>query len=69
MCATWPTLEALVSESEAPADIPRAVGIYNIVWAVAYATAFFTGGKIIERFGFKAMFYSPRAASGIPNWR
>ena len=81
MCATWPTLEALVSESEAPADIPRAVGIYNIVWAVAYAIAFFVGGKIIESFGFKAMFYFPalllviqlaltfwmqRRAAGIP---
>ena len=59
MCAIWPTLEALVSEGEARADVPRAVGIYNIVWAVAYATAFFTGGKIIEWFGFKAMFYLP----------
>lgn len=59
MCAIWPTLEALVSESEAPADVPRAIGIYNIVWAVAYSTAFFTGGKIIEWFGFKAMFYLP----------
>ncbi len=59
MCATWPTLEALVSEGEIPADVPRAVGIYNIVWAVAYAIAFFSGGKIIDLFGFKAMFYVP----------
>lgn len=56
MCAIWPTLEAMVSEDETPALVPRAVGIYNIVWAVAYAVAFFTGGKIIEQFGFRAMF-------------
>ena len=44
MCFTWPTLEALVSESETPAGVPRAVGIYNIVWAVTNALAFFIGG-------------------------
>jgi MFS family permease len=59
MCATWPTLEAMVSEGETPALVPRAVGIYNIVWAVMYAVAFFIGGKIIEKFGFRAMFLLP----------
>ncbi len=59
MCLTWPTLEALVSEAELPAEVPRAIGIYNIVWAATYAFAFFTGGKLIETFGFKAMFYIP----------
>ena len=34
MCFIWPTLEALVSEGETPAGLPRAVGIYNIIWAV-----------------------------------
>ena len=61
MCATWPTLEAMVSEDETPALVPRAVGIYNIVWAVTYAVAFFVGGKIIEQFGFRAMFLLPAA--------
>ncbi len=59
MCASWPTLEAMVSEGEARADVPHAVGIYNIVWAITYALAFFSGGKIIEVFGFKAIFYLP----------
>ncbi|MEI9863428.1 MAG: MFS transporter [Limisphaerales bacterium] len=59
MCLTWPTLEALVSEAELPAEVPRALGIYNIVWAATYAFAFFAGGKLIEIFGFKAMFYIP----------
>jgi predicted MFS family arabinose efflux permease len=59
MCAIWPTLEALVSEGEEPAGVPRAIGIYNIVWAMTYASAFFTGGKLIEMFGFKVIFYLP----------
>src|SRR5271154_3983281 len=40
MCATWPTLEALVSESETPAGVPRIVGVYNITWAEANAAAY-----------------------------
>jgi predicted MFS family arabinose efflux permease len=59
MCFIWPTLEALVSESEPPAGVPRAVGIYNIVWAVTNALAFFIGGTLIVQFGFKSIFYLP----------
>ena len=61
MCCIWPTLEALVSESETPARVPRAVGIYNIVWAVTNAAAFFIGGTLVEKFGFKSIFYLPLA--------
>jgi predicted MFS family arabinose efflux permease len=61
MCFTWPTLEALVSESEPPAGVPRAVGIYNIVWAVTNALAFFIGGTLVVKFGFKSIFYLPLA--------
>ena len=61
MCFIWPTLEALVSESETPAGVPRAVGIYNIVWAVTNALAFFIGGTLVEKFGFKSIFYLPLA--------
>ena len=61
MCFTWPTLEALVSESEPPAGVPRAVGIYNIVWAVTNALAFFIGGTLVVKFGFKSIFYLPFA--------
>jgi len=58
MCATWPVLEALVSESETPAGVPRVVGIYNIVWAAANALAFFIGVTLIKhkQFGFKIIF-------------
>jgi predicted MFS family arabinose efflux permease len=59
MCATWPTLEAVVSESETPAGVPRVVGTYNIIWAVANAVAYFIGGALIERFGFKVIFITP----------
>jgi predicted MFS family arabinose efflux permease len=61
MCFIWPTLEALVSESELPAGVPRAVGIYNIVWAVTNAAAFFIGGTLVVQFGFKSIFYLPLA--------
>ena len=44
VCFTWPTLEALVSENEKRADLPRRIGVYNIVWASGVAVSFFTGG-------------------------
>src|ERR1019366_6225564 len=59
MCGTWPTLEALVSESATPAHVPRVVGIYNIPWAVANAVAYFIGGTLIKLFGFKIIFIAP----------
>ncbi|HEX9045967.1 MAG TPA: MFS transporter, partial [Verrucomicrobiae bacterium] len=61
MCFIWPTLEALVSEGDAPEHVPHAVGIYNITWAATNALAFFIGGTLIERFGYRCMFYLPLA--------
>jgi predicted MFS family arabinose efflux permease len=61
MCFTWATLEALVSEGEAPKNLPRVIGIYNIVWASTAALAFFFGGTFIEAFGFKSIFFIPIA--------
>lgn len=58
MCFTWPTLEALVSEG---ANAARAVGIYNVVWALANALAFFIGGTLIDKFGYQSIFYVPLA--------
>jgi len=60
-CFTWPTLEALVSDGEPPARLPRAVGVYNIVWATAAAMAFFLGGTLIDTFGFRSIFFLPMA--------
>ena len=61
MCFIWPTLEALVSEGDPPAHVPHAVGIYNIVWAVTNAAAFFIGGTLVEKFGYECIFYLPLA--------
>ena len=58
MCLIWPTLEALVSEG---ANAARAVGIYNIIWAVNNAAAFFIGGTLIQKFGYQTIFYLPLA--------
>jgi predicted MFS family arabinose efflux permease len=59
MCFIWPTLEALVSDGETAVQLPRAVGIYNVVWAVTNASAFFIGGTLIEKFGFKIILALP----------
>ena len=60
-CFVWPTLEALVSDGETAARLPRAVGLYNVIWAVTNASAFFIGGTLIEKFGFKIIFALPVA--------
>ena len=56
MCFIWPMLEALVSEGENAARLP-CLGIYNIIWAVANASAYFIGGTLIVTFGYQGMFY------------
>jgi predicted MFS family arabinose efflux permease len=61
MCFLWPTIEALVSEGEDAKNLPRAVGTYNVVWAVTNALALFSGGMLVETFGFKTIFYLPLA--------
>ena len=59
MCLIWPTIEALVSEGETPEGVPRAVGLYNITWAVTNAIAYFIGGTFIQTLGFRSIFYLP----------
>ncbi len=59
MCFTWPVLEALVSAGANPA---RAVGLYNITWAIANASAFFIGGTLYEKISHQIIFYVPLAA-------
>lgn len=59
MCFVWPTLEALVSDSETAARLPNVVGLYNVVWAVTNAIAYFIGGTLIETFGYKIIFALP----------
>jgi MFS family permease len=59
MCFLWPTIEALVSEGEDAVGLPRMVGTYNVVWASTNALALFGGGTLVEKFGFKTIFYLP----------
>jgi len=59
MCLTWPALEALMSEGEPPARLQSLVGIYNVVWAVASAFAYFTGGVLMQYLGLKSIFFVP----------
>ena len=59
LCLTWPALEALVSEGEDDASLPRMIGIYNVVWAGTAALAYFCGGLIFETLGWKALFWLP----------
>ena len=59
MCFTWPALEALVSKGEPRGNLPRMVGLYNVVWAGTGALAYFTGGAMLEKLGLKSMFYVP----------
>ena len=61
MCFIWPTLEALVSEGDEPEHVPHAIGIYNITWATANASAYFIGGTLIEKFGYRSLFVVPLA--------
>jgi predicted MFS family arabinose efflux permease len=58
-CFLWPTIEALVSEGEDARGLPRAVGTYNVVWASTNALGLFGGGTLVEKFGFKTLFYLP----------
>ena len=44
---SWPTLQALLSR-ESPGELPRVVGIYNLIWAGTSGVAFLTGGTLFE---------------------
>jgi MFS family permease len=59
MCFIWPTLEAFVSDGETAEQLPRMVGIYNVVWALTAALAYFTGGSLIKVFGYRVIFALP----------
>ena len=63
-CLTWPALEALVSESESPARLPHAVGLYNVTWAVTAAASFFIGGTLVQ-FSFQNLFFVPLAIQAV----
>jgi MFS family permease len=64
MCFTWPTLEALVSEGERRAGLQQMVGVYNVIWAATGALAYFTGGAMLEHFGWRSLFFVPAFIHG-----
>jgi hypothetical protein len=59
MSLIWPSLEALVSEGENWSGLQRCIGVYNVIWAAAAAGAFFSGGALLERLGWKSLFWLP----------
>jgi predicted MFS family arabinose efflux permease len=54
----WPNLQALLSR-EAPDQLPRTVGIYNVIWAAGSAVAYFTGGGLMEYVSPEILFWLP----------
>jgi MFS family permease len=72
MCLTWPALEALVTEGEPTARLPGLVGAYNCVWAIVAGLGFFTGGAMLQKWGWQNMFYVPAALLavelGLASW-
>ena len=59
ICFTWPALEALISHGASAQELPRLVGIYNVVWAGAAALAYFFGGAVFEKLGWQTLFWLP----------
>lgn len=61
MCFTWPSLQALLSQAQTPAELPHTAGIYNMVWAGASAFAYFTSGALFDHIGGEILFWIPAA--------
>src|SRR5580704_4456329 len=57
VCITWPTIQALISRRQNPAELSRTVGIYNMVWASASALAYLVSGFLMEKFGGEILFW------------
>jgi predicted MFS family arabinose efflux permease len=64
ICFTWPALEALACEHEAPADLPDRIGLYNTVWASAGALAALTGGTLYQALGPLSIYWLPGLTYG-----
>ena len=58
ICFTWPPLETLISNNSG-GQLPRIIGIYNVVWAGGAALAYFTAGMLIEKLGMASVFWIP----------
>ena len=56
---TWPVLQSLISEGEPGSNLPRRIGMYNLVWSCLGAVSYFTGGALIQFFGMKVIYLLP----------
>lgn len=69
---TWPVLQVLISEGERDSNLPRRIGMYNLIWSCLGAVAYFTGGALIQLFGMKVIYLLPVgmhvAQLGIDTW-
>ena len=65
MTFTWAPLEALIAEGESYTGLQRNIGIYNIVWALTGAIAYFIGGVLLEKLGLRSLFVVPLAIQVI----
>jgi len=59
MGMTWPALQALISEGEPRLRLQRMIGIYNLLWSLAGALAYMTGGAMLESWGLRSLFVVP----------
>lgn len=57
VCSTWPTIQALISQRQSPAELSRTAGIYNMVWASASALAYLVSGFLMDTFGGEILFW------------
>ena len=60
----WPTLQGLLSR-EASGDLPRIVGIYNLIWAGASGVAFLTAGAMFDSSNIGTTFLLPAAIHAV----
>lgn len=63
VCFIWPALEALISAKSGD-DLPKMIGIYNVIWAAGAAVGYFTAGLLIEHLGMKSLFWLPLVLMG-----
>jgi MFS family permease len=61
MGMTWPALQALATDGEDRRRMQTMVGIYNLVWSLAGALAYLTGGAMLESWGLRSLFIVPAA--------
>jgi predicted MFS family arabinose efflux permease len=59
MCFVSPAQEALISDGESATELPRTVGIFNVVWASCSAASYFFGGALFEHLGKNSIYWLP----------